>query len=295
MRHLGRGLFLLILLLSALVVFLDRLQVRRGEASIFALLWPGRGGSRPALPAAAPPPPASRVTSAPAPVPSPSPAPAGPRLAIIIDDLGGRSDVFEAVKALDRPLTVAVLPELPLSARIAGEAPRAGLEVLLHLPLEPYHYPEMDPGPGALLMAMSAREVAALARKHLAAFPVTGVSNHMGSRLTEDRERMRAVLEPVKEQGLFFVDSLTSNQSVAWKVSQELGIPTLRRQVFLDPQADEATVRQQLQAAGAMAERRGSAIAIGHGHPLTLHLLREMIPRWEARGIRLVRVSDLLR
>jgi len=290
MARLGRGLLLLIVLLSGLIVLLDRLQVRRGETSVFVLLWPGRGGLPAGLTASpvSPPP-------RPAPVPTPAQSHAGPRLAIIIDDLGGRSDVFETLKSLARPLTVAVLPELPLSARIAAEAPRAGMEVLLHLPLEPYHYPEVDPGPGALLMAMPVEEAVQLVQKHLAAFPVAGVSTHMGSRFTEDRERMGRILEPIKERGLFFVDSLTSNQSVAWRVAQEMGIPALRRHVFLDPELDELTVRRELQAAVALAERRGAAVAIGHGHPLTLRLMQEMIPRWEARGIRLVKASELLR
>ena len=289
MGRLGKAILLLILLLSALIVLLDRLQVRRGEVSIFVLLWPGRAAPRSE---SSPSPPAAAV---PNPPPATAPAPLKPRLAIIIDDLGGRSDVFETLKAMDRPLTVAVLPDLPLSVKIAREALRAGLEVLLHLPLEPYHYLEMDPGPGALLMAMPQEEVAALMLKHLAAFPVAGVSTHMGSRMTEDRERMGWILRPIKERGLFFVDSLTSNQSVAWRVAQELGIPTLRRHIFLDPEQDEVTVRREFQAVGALAERRSSAIAIGHGHPLTLRLLQEMIPKWETRGIRLVKVSELLR
>ena len=292
MGRLGKALLLLIVLLSGLIVLLDRMQVRRGEISIFALLWPRRPVPRPeSLPS----PPEVATAPRPAPAPAPAEAPVRPRLAIIIGALGARSDVFETLKAVERPLTLAVLPELPLSAKIAAEAPRAGMEVLLHLPLEPYHYPEVDPGPGALTMTMAADEIRTLVRKHLAAFPVTGVSTHMGSRLTEDREKMEWILGPIKERSLFFVDSLTSNQSVAWRVAQEMGIPTLRRQIFLDPELDEGTVRRQLQAAGALTERRGSAIAIGHGHPLTLRLLREMIPKWEARGIRLVKVSELLR
>lgn len=289
MGRLGKGLLLLILLLSALIVVLDRLQARRGEVSIFALLWPRRAAPRPESLAS------PQVATAPKPLPAPAIAPVGARLAIIIDDLGERSDVLESLKAIARPLTVAILPEHPLSAKIAGEAARAGMEVILHLPLEPYPYPEIDPGPGTLTMTMTAEEITGLMERHLAGFPVTGVSTHMGSRMTEDRERMGWILEPVKARKLFFVDSLTSNQSVAWRVAQEMGIPTIRRHISLDPELDEATVRRQLLAAGSLAERRGSAIAVGHGHPLTLRLTQEMIRKWEARGIRLVKVSELLR
>ncbi len=219
-----------------------------------------------------------------------------PRIAIIVDELGGRADVFERVVALGRPLTVAVLPELPLSRRIAREAARAGLEVLLQLPLEPYRYPEVDPGPGVLLTSMSAEEVTRRTRQYLLSMPGTvGVATGMGSRFTEDRVRMRALLEPVfLLGGRFFVDSLTTHRSVGHETARALGVPVARRQVFLDPDDREGTARDRLAAAARWAERRGSVIVIGHGRILTVRLLEETLPRWEARGYRLVPVSALV-
>ena len=80
----------------------------------------------------------------------------GPRrIALLVDELGARGDAFDTVLALGRPLTVAILPELPLSRRLAREAARAGLEVTLELPLEPYGFPAVDPGPGVLLVSMT--------------------------------------------------------------------------------------------------------------------------------------------
>ena len=180
----------IIAVLLVAVIALDQWQARREGLS--SLFWtPGRPAAE-ARPA--PPPPA---------LPPAPPAPGGaPRIAVIVDDLGSRRDVFDLVREMGRPLAVGVLPDLPLSGWIAAEASRVGLEALLDLPMEPYRYPELDPGPGALMMAMPPPELSRRVARHLAALPtVIGVTNHMGSRMTEDRGRMRAALEPLHRLG----------------------------------------------------------------------------------------------
>jgi len=269
----------LILALAAGVVVLDRRQVRRGEPSLLALPWRG----------------AAPTASTPAPAPRPRAGGEVRRIAVIVDELGSRADVFERVVALSRPVTVALLPELPLSRRLAREAARAGLEVLLQLPLEPYRFPEVDPGPGVLLTSMPADEITRRTRQHLAAIPgAVGVVTRMGSRFTEDRPSMRALLEPLFFQRLFFVDSLTSQRSVGYDVARALGIPAGRRQVFVDPDEREASARAGLLEVERWATRRGSVIAIAHGRLLTVGLLAEALPRWDAAGLRLVPVSELV-
>ncbi len=273
-------------ILLVAVVALDQWQARRGEASLFGLSWPGRP---PAAPAAI----SARA------LPDASTAPLGPgapRIAVIVDDLGGRRDVFELVRAIQRPVAVAVLPALPLTQVIGREAAGAGLEVLLDLPMEPYRYPEIDPGPGALLMSMSPGELQTAVRRHLAALPgAVGVVNHLGSRLTEDRARMRALVEVLGARRLFLVDAYASNLSLAYSEARELGVRAARRQVVIDHTAGEAAARARWDEVAGWADRRGEVVVIAHGHPLTVRLLREYIPRWEARGLRLVPVSELAR
>src|SRR6266540_1039658 len=277
------------------VVGLDQWQSRRGEPSLFGLPW----GSAPTPAASAP---ARAVPKPRDPAPAP-PAPqaslalmTAPRVAIIVDDLGSRRDVFDVLRDLRRPLTVAVLPGLPLSEWTAREASQAGMEVLLDLPMEPYRFPEVDPGPGALLMAMSPRELQAQMGAHLASVPgAVGVTNHMGSRMTEDRTRMRSVLEVMAGRRLFLVDGLTSNLSVAYDEAKAQGLRAGRRQVIVDHAAGEAGDRVRWDEVAWWAESRGEVIVIAHGHPLTARLLREYVPRWEARGMRLVPVSQVAR
>ena len=276
----------LIALLLVAVVGLDQWQSRRGEASLFGLSWPAPAG-----------PIATRAVPRPRdPPPAPPPAVSAPRVAVIVDDLGARRDVFDPLRDIRRPLTIAVLPGLPLSEWTAREAAQAGMEVILDLPMEPYRFPEVDPGPGALLMAMSPQELQAQIGAHLASVPgAVGVTNHMGSRMTEDRSRMRTVLEVLVARRLFLVDGLASNLSVAFDEAKALGLRAGRRQIVVDHAAGEAGDRVRWDEVVWWAERRGEVIVIAHGHPMTARLLREYVPRWEARGIRLVPASQLAR
>ncbi len=277
----------LIVLLLAAVIGLDQWQARRGEASLFGFSWTARRSAAPAP--SAPPRPLPAAESAP-------PAGGAPRVAVIVDDLGGRRDVFELVRDLKRPVAIAVLPGLPLSASIAREASRAGMEVLLDLPMEPYRYPELDPGPGALLMSMPAEELRRRLGEHLEALPAAvGVKNHMGSRMTEDRARMRALLEVLAARRLFLVDGYTSSLSVAYDEAKEVGVRAARRQILVDHARGEAGDRARWDEVAGWAERRGEVVVVARGYPQTVRLLREYIPRWEARGLRLVPVSSLAR
>src|SRR2546426_6133718 len=229
----------LIVVLLVAVVGLDRGRAGGGEPGFSVRRWrppPRRSG--------APGPQPRRATGAAGGTAPPQPAPpvpaGSPRVAVIVDDLGARRDVFDPLRDVRRPLTVAVLPGLPLSEWTAREAAQAGMEVLLDLPMEPYRYPEVDPGPGSLLMAMSAQELQRQVGAHLASVPgAVGVTNHMGSRMTEDRARMRTVVEVLAGRRLFMVDGLTSNLSVAYDEAKAGGLRAGRRQIMVDHTAGE--------------------------------------------------------
>jgi len=143
-------------------------------------------------------------------------------------------------------------------------------------------------------MSMPPQQLETLTRKYLAQLPtVVGINTHMGSRMTESRGRMRAVLAALSEKRLLFVDSLTTNMSVAYDEAKALGIRAARRQVFLDPEFDETSERRQFEDVTRRAARGKDTIVIGHGHPMTLRLLHEYLPKWEAMGVRVVPVSQL--
>lgn len=217
------------------------------------------------------------------------------RVAIIFDDAGGSLDDLEAIIALGRPVTVAVLPGLRFSREVAERARGAGLEVFLHLPVEPED-PTKKVGPGGITTDMSDEEIIQIVRADLQGVPgAVGVNNHMGSRGTADGRVMRAVLQVVRERGLIFVDSVTSPRSIAARMASEMRIPTAARQVFLDNQDDREAIRQQIIRLITLAKRRGEAVAIGHAHRLTARVLSEMLPELDRQGIVLVPASALAR
>jgi len=218
-------------------------------------------------------------------------------LAVIIDDLGYDRAAAEAVLALRFPLTVAVLPNHPLSTGIAEQAHRRGDQVMLHLPMEaesgrgekgaPVESVELRPG-------MDAGEVDAIVTKMLATVPhAAGVNNHQGSRATADPALMDAVMRALAPRHLFFIDSRTTAATVAYDTAERDGVRAAWRKVFLDDVATRPAVLKQLRLAVHDAQKQGWAIAIGHPHPATIAALAESLPHLEAQGILLVLASDV--
>lgn len=229
-----------------------------------------------------------------------APERAAPRVAIIIDDFGhNNSKVATGFAEVDFPITMSVLPHCLSTTAIAAQAHQAGKEILAHLPMEPEGYPEVDPGPGALLASHSLGEIKGLVEKALNDVPfAVGVNNHMGSALTKDSARMRAVMQSLKGTGLFFVDSMTTPMSVAYKEARRAGVPSARNLMYLDSDIDQrgtVDVEAQLAELEELAWRRGEAIGIGHPRKETLRMLRKKLPEMVERGIELVFVSELAR
>ena len=260
-------------------------------------------GPAPSGPRPGPPPPAQEpprqnpeMSRGPAIGPGPSPArPGHPRVAIIFDDAGYGIRGAREVESIGRPVTISVLPDLPYSTVIAEEAAARGIQVILHLPLEPDDA-TIRLGEGGIRVAMSDEEIRRTVAADLATVPsAVGANNHMGSLGTSDPRVMRAVMGEMRTRHLFFVDSVTSPHSVAAQVAREMSVPTASRAVFLDNRDEEAYVRGQFRILIALAQARGQAIAIGHVGRVTAGVLVAMLPEFDEAGIQLVRVSDLVR
>ena len=233
----------------------------------------------------------------PAPLPPEIPPglPPEARIAIVIDDLGQDRRIAMEFLDLDIPLSFSIFPFAPFSQDIAREATQRGRDVLLHLPMEPREYPGRNPGKGVLLTTMDKERLLAQLEKDLSAVPyVKGVNNHMGSRFTEDPDLMRLVLEDLKKRNLFFLDSLTTNHSAGLKVSRELGVKAMQRNVFLDNDRDTAKIKARIHELIRIARKNGGAIGIGHPHPETIQAIREVLPSFKENRIELIPVSSLL-
>lgn len=226
--------------------------------------------------------------------PAPAAAPSGAKLALIIDDCGQWIDTERGFIALPAPLTLSVLPHVRYGDAIAHDAVAAGKGVMLHLPMEPRS--GAYPGPGEVKVTMNDAAIAAQVRDDLASVPLAeGVNNHEGSRATADDRVMRDVSAVIAEHKLFFVDSRTSAATVAERDASAAGIPTARRDVFLDDVAQVDATEAELRRAAAIAKANGSAIAIGHPRPTTLIAVRTLLPELEREGITFVLARTLVR
>ncbi len=224
-----------------------------------------------------------------------APAPAeGGRVALVIDDLGRSLDDLHALEELSVPISYAVLPFEEQTPAVVAELRQRGEEILLHLPMEPAGAAN-DPGPGALRLGMTPEQLRQSTLAALQAVPgASGVNNHMGSGLSADEPSMTTILGVLSSRGLFFLDSRTSAQSVAYRVATRLGLPAAERQVFLDPDPSPEAIRAQFHRLLGLARTRGAAVAIGHPLPETLAILEEEIPKARALGYEFVPVSYLL-
>lgn len=218
-----------------------------------------------------------------------------PEVAIIIDDIGYSRKMARKIGDLDGALTFSVLPQSPYNREIAAEAHGKGIQIMLHLPMEPMEFPKVNPGPGALLVSMDVDDMIETLYDDLADVPyVVGVNNHMGSRMTAISTRMYQIFTVLKKRDLFFIDSRTSAQSLCRPSARLLQITFGERDVFLDHNLEKETIRKQVRALIHTAERNGQAIGIGHPHTMTYDVLREELPELRKK-VRLVHASDIVK
>ncbi|MFP4534122.1 MAG: divergent polysaccharide deacetylase family protein [Spirochaetaceae bacterium] len=215
------------------------------------------------------------------------------RIYLVVDDAGHDPADLEPYLSLPVPLTVAILPDRRASKEALQAARLAGVESILHLPMEPTGV--ANPGAGALLTSQTDEEIAALLRSHLRSLPgVIGVNNHMGSLATTDPRVMDVVMSTLAEEGLFFLDSRTTPLSVAAAAAEARDVPYAERTVFLDNERSRDAVAVQLDEAARLAEKEGYAVVIGHvTSPVVARVVTERYEAYRDRGIAFYPLSAL--
>jgi polysaccharide deacetylase 2 family uncharacterized protein YibQ len=222
--------------------------------------------------------------------------PGSGRLAIIIDDMGSSMSEARSLAAIGVPLNFSIIPGLRNYREVALFAESIGIETMVHMPMQSKGWPERRLEANGLLVSMDGAELRERVNGFLRDIPgAVGANSHMGSEFTEHEDKMRSVLETLKNKDLFFVDSVTSNRTTGLRLAREMGIKSGRRHVFLDNEQERGYILGQLGQAVKLAKKTGSAIAICHPHRETIATLASALPGLAAQGITLVPVSQLVR
>ncbi len=217
-----------------------------------------------------------------------------PVISIIIDDLGYKHHEDFRVVDLPAPIICAIMPHTPFAQKVAYRAHESGKEIILHVPMEAEKKNKYL-GPGALTVKMSKDEFIQTLRNNLKNVPLAiGLNNHMGSLLTRYPEHMQWLMLELKQQGYVYIDSMTSNQSIANMIARENEVPYLIRDVFLDHEVTPHHIKGQLEKLVNKAKQKGYAVGIGHPHPETLDAIESFITQLHRTNIKIISLKEML-
>lgn len=215
------------------------------------------------------------------------------RLAIVIDDIGYRPKEDNAIYAMPKEISVAIIPSAPYAAQRNEQAKQQNRDVLIHLPMQPMGNHKIESG--GITLGMSQQNVAEKIQnaKKIVSHAI-GLNNHMGSAATADQDLMNKLMNVLREQYLFFLDSRTIGRSVASKTAKEQGVKALDRHIFLDDSDDLSDVQHQFQQSIHYARKHGTAIVIGHPRKNTITVLQNGLKNLPT-DIQLVSIGSLWR
>jgi uncharacterized protein len=227
----------------------------------------------------------------------PEVAGSGPRVAILVSGLGiGQAATASAITRLPPAISLAFAPYGGDLERTVARAREAGHEVLLQAPMEPFDYPDSDPGPQTLLTTARPPENLDRLSWIMSRFPgFVGIVNYMGAKLTSDAAALEPVLREIGARGLGFVDDGTSSRSLATTLAAKAKVPVARAEIVLDALARQEAIDRELARLEAQARQKGFALASASAMPMSIDRIARWAAEAEARGIRLVPVSVALR
>lgn len=216
-----------------------------------------------------------------------------PVIAIVIDDMGISPKRTKDIISLQAPITSSFLTYGRFLKKQISEAKASGHEIMIHVPMQPKK--SVDIAPDTLKITMSDEEVKQGLEKMLKDFDgVTGANNHMGSLFTENKEKMSVVMEVLKNNNIFFLDSKTSGKSVGKAVAKEYDVSYANRHVFLDNENNADYILKQLALTEKIAQKNGFAVAIGHPKSQTYVALKQWLESLDNKQIKLVHLSDIV-
>lgn len=224
--------------------------------------------------------------------PAPATKPAG-RIAILVGGLGiSQSSTSEAIARLPGPVSLAFAPYGAELEKTVQRARNEGHEVFLQVPMEPFDYPDNDPGPHTLLTGAKGTDNLDRLQWVLGRFSgYVGIVNFLGGRLTADDGALTPLLRELAGRGLMVVDDGSSPRSLLASAASRAQIPALKADLALDAVPRAETIDKELARLETLARDQGAAVAVASALPVTV----ERISRWartlEAKNLVIVPVS----
>jgi polysaccharide deacetylase 2 family uncharacterized protein YibQ len=221
----------------------------------------------------------------------------GKRIAIVIGGLGlSQTGTLRAIKELPPEITLAFAPQGHSLNRWMREARSQGHELLVQVPMEPYDYPRIDPGPQTLTVA--AGEETNLANLRWALGQIsnyTGIVNYQGGRFATDADAIGPVLREVSERGLLFMNDGTAGGAGLASLARAYDTPYVTGHVVLDATQDPSAIQERLKELEKIAEANGYAIGSGSAFEVTVDTVAAWANGAKKRGFEIVGVSALAR
>lgn len=219
----------------------------------------------------------------------------GTRIAIVVSGLGiSQTGTMRAVRDLPEEVTLAFAANGNSLSRWVPEARRNGHEVLLQVPMEPFDYPDNNPGPNTLVTSKSpATNVANLHKDMARMDSYTGVMNYLGGKFLADPDALEPVMRDIAARGLMFLDDGSTAQSLSGRFAGALSIPHAFASLTLDTEVNQGAILKKLDDLERIAARNGSAIGVAAGFDESIAAIKKWVDAAQGRGIEIVGVSAL--
>jgi uncharacterized protein len=218
------------------------------------------------------------------------------KIAIVVGGLGISSNATQsAVQRLAPAISLAFAPYGTDIERQAAKARENGHEILLHTPMEPFDYPDNDPGPHTLVSSQAPEMTKDRMHWLMSQFNgYVGLINFMGGRFTSNETVMTPFMKELSQRGLLFIDDGSSGRSVAPATASAAGASFGKTDVVIDAVQRSSDIDAALSRLEKIAREKGGAIGYAAGLPATVDRIARWTKAAEARGITLVPVSALV-
>jgi uncharacterized protein len=219
--------------------------------------------------------------------------PDAPRIALIVGGLGvSTSATADAIAKLPGAVTLGFVPYGSEVAVLVSRARIGGHEVLLQVPMEPFQYPDNDPGPQTLLTSLTPPQNIDRLYSLMSRFQgYVGLANTMGARFTASEPSFGPILRETAKRGLIFVDDGSNPRSVAGRIAGANNLPFAKADVILDSVPTPDEIDRALSRLEMTARERGVAVGISSALPVSIGHIAKWAKDAQSRGLLLVPVS----